>query len=117
MILQRKPTNFASFYSCRLQCKPQAVQFTERRPYRFSLKLNKKKVTCSTESRDNNDSEPKQGISVSLPNKRRTTLLTFTCNQCGARTQRLVNPVALERGLVFAQCEGCQVWHKIAVRL
>jgi len=25
----------------------------------------------------------------------------------------LVNPLAWEKGLVFAQCKGCEVWHKL----
>ena len=31
----------------------------------------------------------------------------------GERTARLVNPLAWEKGLVFAQCKGCEVWHKL----
>lgn len=32
----------------------------------------------------------------------------------GGRTERLVNPVAWERGMVIVQCGTCLVWHKIA---
>lgn len=31
----------------------------------------------------------------------------------GTRTSRLVNPLAWEKGLIFAQCSGCQAWHKL----
>ena len=31
----------------------------------------------------------------------------------GATTQRMINPIAWERGLVFAQCGNCEVWHNI----
>ncbi len=31
----------------------------------------------------------------------------------GKRTARLVNPLAWQKGLVFAQCKGCEVWHKL----
>ena len=54
-----------------------------------------------------------------------TRELTFTAqNIClthrrlllraGERTERLVNPLAWDRGLVFMQCSGCQVWHQLA---
>ena len=77
---------------------------------------------------------------------RRTLMVTFTCDKCGAqrvivlcltevsqslsivlgqsrnslslltgtRTERTVNPVAWQQGLVLAQCGGCQAWHKLA---
>jgi protein import protein ZIM17 len=32
----------------------------------------------------------------------------------GARTLRMVNPVAWDRGLVIVQCSGCESWHKLA---
>ena len=31
----------------------------------------------------------------------------------GGRTERLVNPVAWEKGLIFAQCGSCEAWHKL----
>lgn len=31
----------------------------------------------------------------------------------GARTARKVNPLAWDKGLVLAQCGGCEVWHKL----
>jgi len=45
---------------------------------------------------------------------RRSVRLTFTCDKCSGRTERLVNPLALEKGLVYVQCGSCEVWHKIA---
>ena len=32
----------------------------------------------------------------------------------GGRTERLVNPIAWDRGMVIVQCGECKVWHKIA---
>ena len=32
----------------------------------------------------------------------------------GARTERLVNPIAWDKGLVIAQCEQCKAWHKLS---
>lgn len=31
----------------------------------------------------------------------------------GARTERMVNPVAWGQGLVMAKCGGCESWHKL----
>ena len=39
--------------------------------------------------------------------------LRYATCLAGARTERLVNPLAWQKGLVFAQCEGCKVWHKL----
>lgn len=33
--------------------------------------------------------------------------------RCEGRTDRMVNPLAWERGTVFVQCSGCEVWHKL----
>lgn len=45
---------------------------------------------------------------------RRSMLVGFTCNACGGRTERLVNPLAWAKGMVIVQCEHCKAWHKIA---
>ncbi|KAE8778733.1 hypothetical protein D1007_48326 [Hordeum vulgare] len=52
---------------------------------------------------------------IKLP--RRSLLVQFTCNKCDARTERLINRVAYERGTVFLQCAGCQVYHKFVDNL
>ncbi|EFJ47616.1 hypothetical protein VOLCADRAFT_91932 [Volvox carteri f. nagariensis] len=39
--------------------------------------------------------------------QRRTKLVLFTCNKCGGRTARLVNPIAWDKGAVFGQCAKC----------
>ena len=36
----------------------------------------------------------------------------FVCCLPGDRTERLVNPHAWDKGLVYLQCKGCEVWHK-----
>lgn len=40
-------------------------------------------------------------IDIKLP--RRSLLIEFTCNACGARSQKLINRLAYERGTVFVQ--------------
>ncbi|RCV26094.1 hypothetical protein SETIT_5G218100v2 [Setaria italica] len=54
-------------------------------------------------------------VDIKLP--RRSLLVQFTCNKCGERTQRLINRLAYERGTVFLQCAGCQVYHKFVDNL
>ncbi|XP_034912574.1 uncharacterized protein [Populus alba] len=56
--------------------------------------------TCpEVESNDLN--EESATIDIKLP--RRSLLVQFTCNECGERSQRLINRLAYERGLVFVQ--------------
>jgi mitochondrial protein import protein ZIM17 len=31
----------------------------------------------------------------------------------GSRSSRLINPHAYEKGAVFVQCRGCEVWHML----
>lgn len=49
-------------------------------------------------SSEDGDDEGAVRIDLQLP--RRSLLVQFTCNGCGGRSERLVNPVAWERGLV-----------------
>ena len=44
---------------------------------------------------------------------RRTMAVQFTCNVCGTRTERRINPKAYADGTVFVQCSGCSVHHKL----
>lgn len=50
---------------------------------------------------------------IQLDMPRRSMQVTFTCDKCGTRTSRTVNPLAWDKGLVLAQCSGCNVWHKL----
>ncbi|KAJ8774661.1 hypothetical protein K2173_017107 [Erythroxylum novogranatense] len=61
------------------------------------------------------DSNEGATIDIKLP--RRSLLVRFTCNECGGRTQRLINRLAYERGLVYVQCAGCEQYHKLADNL
>ncbi|XP_042021925.1 uncharacterized protein LOC121769246 isoform X2 [Salvia splendens] len=54
-------------------------------------------------------------IDLKLP--RRRLLVTFTCDACGVRSQRLINRLAYERGLVYVQCSGCSQYHKLVDNL
>ncbi|KAL5553539.1 hypothetical protein UlMin_040940 [Ulmus minor] len=54
-------------------------------------------------------------IDIKLP--RRSLLVQFTCDLCGERTNRLVNRLAYERGLIYVQCAGCLQHHKLVDNL
>ncbi|KAB2053346.1 hypothetical protein E1A91_A12G185800v1 [Gossypium mustelinum] len=54
-------------------------------------------------------------IDIKLP--RRSLLVQFTCGECGERSERLINRLAYERGLVYVQCAGCLQYHKLADNL
>lgn len=76
---------------------------------------------CSDEN--NSDASGEQdtttgSVSIDLKSlqgaSRRSMLVGFTCDACGGRTERLVNPLAWAKGMVIVQCEHCNAWHKIA---
>ncbi|CAA6673531.1 unnamed protein product [Spirodela intermedia] len=48
---------------------------------------------------------------------RRRMLIAFSCNVCGQRTTRAINPHAYTDGTVFVQCCGCNVFHKLVDNL
>ncbi|XP_057490849.1 uncharacterized protein LOC130776604 [Actinidia eriantha] len=48
---------------------------------------------------------------------RRRMLVAFSCNVCGQRTTRAINPHAYTDGTVFVQCCGCNVFHKLVDNL
>ncbi|KAH7315410.1 hypothetical protein KP509_21G048100 [Ceratopteris richardii] len=59
--------------------------------------------------------ETETKIDLKLP--RRRLQITFTCNACGFRSQKIINPHAYARGTVFVQCAGCEVYHKLVDNL
>ncbi|KAG8077244.1 hypothetical protein GUJ93_ZPchr0007g3058 [Zizania palustris] len=71
---------------------------------------------CSGES-DSDAAAARAEATFDLNLPRRSLLVQFTCNACGERTKRLINRVAYERGTVFLQCAGCQVYHKFVDNL
>ncbi|CAI5471367.1 unnamed protein product [Closterium sp. Yama58-4] len=64
------------------------------------------------------DSVDSLGMPILSPvSPRRTARVDFTCNKCGSRTRRAINPHAYREGTVFVQCQGCQVFHKLVDHL
>ncbi|KAK3222676.1 hypothetical protein Dsin_009701 [Dipteronia sinensis] len=72
-------------------------------------------VSGSTPEPESNHSNKDATFELKLP--RRSLLVQFTCNDCGERTQRLINRLAYERGLVYVQCAGCLKHHKLVDNL
>ncbi|KAK2635909.1 hypothetical protein Ddye_030701 [Dipteronia dyeriana] len=58
-------------------------------------------VSESTPEPEFDHSNKDATFELKLP--RRSLLVQFTCNDCGERTQRLINRLAYERGLVYVQ--------------
>eukprot|EP00271_Cylindrocystis_brebissonii_P004908 TRINITY_DN16831_c0_g1_i1.p1 TRINITY_DN16831_c0_g1~~TRINITY_DN16831_c0_g1_i1.p1 ORF type:complete len:274 (-),score=42.42 TRINITY_DN16831_c0_g1_i1:1149-1970(-) len=61
--------------------------------------------------------EPGKTAKFQLPMPRRRVQLTFTCDACGGRTSRMVNPHALAKGTVYVQCAQCEVFHQLVDNL
>lgn len=70
------------------------------------------KDSSPTQSSDLSDDSTQLELDLQLP--RRSMLVTFTCNICNSRTERHVNPLAWNTGLVIVQCQQCKAWHKVA---
>mmetsp|Transcript_6901 Transcript_6901/g.42114 ORF Transcript_6901/g.42114 Transcript_6901/m.42114 type:complete len:146 (-) Transcript_6901:1089-1526(-) len=63
-----------------------------------------------------------QGSEAGAPSKderstRRTVTVEFTCDVCGTRNAKNVNPKALVRGTVYVQCDGCETYHRLVDNL
>ncbi|XVF03485.1 hypothetical protein REPUB_Repub04eG0265300 [Reevesia pubescens] len=71
----------------------------------------------STPDSHENPSRPNADSSMDIKLPRRSLLVQFTCGECGERTERLINRLAYERGLVYVQCAGCLQYHKLADNL
>ncbi|CAI5499561.1 unnamed protein product [Closterium sp. Naga37s-1] len=63
------------------------------------------------------DSVDSLGMPIISPvSPRRTARVDFTCNKCGSRTRRAINPHAYREGTVFVQCQGCQTPASMALQ-
>ena len=68
-------------------------------------------ATTSETGDEHTISQTSQHSSTTHP--RRTAKIQFTCNLCGMRNEKFVNPHAWARGSVFAKCDECTVVHKL----
>ncbi|WIA20155.1 hypothetical protein OEZ85_006005 [Tetradesmus obliquus] len=104
---QRQPCITQQSYVCR------STTYTDPLPEDLQLELNP-----DTAAKQVTYDEATKTVRIPLAavneGQRRTKMVMFTCNKCGGRSARLVNPVAWEKGAVFAQCQHCEVWHTLA---
>ncbi|KAJ4848215.1 hypothetical protein Tsubulata_014383 [Turnera subulata] len=93
-----------------------AQQVSPKRSYRL-LVVSGSVTGDSERYPDAEQSDSNKGGTIDLRLPRRSLLAQFTCGECGERTQRLINRLAYERGLVYVQCAGCERYHKLADNL
>ncbi|CAA0833032.1 Zim17-type zinc finger protein [Striga hermonthica] len=79
--------------------------------------LRAQRVSCVSEGSPEEFGESQKAAAIDLKLPRRSLLVTFTCDACSARSQRLINRLAYERGLVYVQCSGCSRYHKLVDNL
>ncbi|KAJ4710615.1 DNL-type zinc finger protein [Melia azedarach] len=108
-----KPISFSGTTNHTLSCPGLRVSCVKaaapKRAYRVLA------VSESNSEAELGDSNKEATIDIKLP--RRSLLIQFTCDECGERTQRLINRLAYERGLVYVQCAGCLRHHKLVDNL
>ncbi|KAL4855548.1 Mitochondrial protein import protein ZIM17 [Chlorella vulgaris] len=63
--------------------------------------------SCSSDSESST-------VKIDLQLPRRSMLVQFTCDKCTGRSERLVNPLAWNKGMVIAQCQHCEAWHMLS---
>ncbi|KAL8052781.1 hypothetical protein ABFX02_05G027500 [Erythranthe guttata] len=108
-------------------CKPFSLPSRLRISYRSNEApkqcLRVSRISCLLEDSIEQHPETEQPsssnneVAIDLKLPRRSLLVTFTCDSCGARSQRLINRLAYERGLVYVQCSGCSQYHKLVDNL
>uniref|UniRef100_A0A6M2ETQ7 DNL-type domain-containing protein n=1 Tax=Populus davidiana TaxID=266767 RepID=A0A6M2ETQ7_9ROSI len=74
-------------------------------------------VTAVSEDGFNTEKVSTLPWSLFTKSPRRRMRVAFTCNVCGQRTTRAINPHAYTDGTVFVQCCGCNVFHKLVDNL
>lgn len=100
------------FSSCKLACNYQnSVLQAKVTPFRGWVVANSDFNEAESTSEQNEEAT----IDVQLP--RRSLLVRFTCDACSVRSERLINRLAYERGMVYVQCAGCLKYHKLVDNL
>ncbi|KAK4351791.1 hypothetical protein RND71_027309 [Anisodus tanguticus] len=74
-------------------------------------------VPAGSDSESNTDHISTFPWSLFTKSPRRRMRVAFTCNVCGQRTTRAINPHAYTDGTVFVQCCGCNIFHKLVDNL
>ncbi|KAF3642217.1 annexin-like protein RJ4 [Capsicum annuum] len=74
-------------------------------------------VPAGSDSESNTEQISTFPWSLFTKSPRRRMRVAFTCNVCGQRTTRAINPHAYTDGTVFVQCCGCNIFHKLVDNL
>ncbi|KAM7271300.1 hypothetical protein ACFE04_030514 [Oxalis oulophora] len=114
LIPKIKPQNQTSSSFFKPSQNPNFAPFKLRGCYEEKLKSVNKRIFAVSETPFESESSgfnKDATIDIKLP--RRSLLVQFTCNECGERSERLINRLAYERGLVYVQCAGCLRHHKL----
>ncbi|KAF3434768.1 hypothetical protein FNV43_RR21854 [Rhamnella rubrinervis] len=74
-------------------------------------------VPAETETKSSTENVSTFPWSLFTKSPRRRMLVAFTCNICGQRTTRAINPHAYADGTVFVQCCRCSAFHKLVDNL
>ncbi|XP_073147662.1 uncharacterized protein C24H6.02c [Henckelia pumila] len=115
-----------NFYPNSRHLKPSSLRISHFEKKTFKQWHREPIISCSIEDCSEAYPEPTQSsvsknaqeeASINLNLPRRSLSVTFTCNACGSRSQRLINRLAYERGLVYVQCSGCSQYHKLVDNL
>ncbi|KAE8736172.1 annexin-like protein RJ4 [Hibiscus syriacus] len=72
-------------------------------------------IPAGTEDQSNTEKVSTFPWSLFTKSPRRRMRVAFTCNVCGQRTTRAINPHAYTDGTIF--CCGCNVFHKLVDNL
>ncbi|XP_062073741.1 uncharacterized protein LOC133777970 isoform X5 [Humulus lupulus] len=97
-----KPFSASKTYPSITLSRPSSKNSAPKRAYKSSVisGLGNRSSETHPES-ESSVSNSDATIDIKLP--RRSLLVQFTCELCGERTQKLVNRLAYERGLIYVQ--------------
>ncbi|QDZ17872.1 putative mitochondrial import protein [Chloropicon primus] len=70
-----------------------------------------------TSTRSSDEQLKRETLEPGSGSPRRTARVAFTCDRCGGRTIREVNPHALAKGTIFVQCSHCDKYHHLVDNL
>ncbi|XP_062073734.1 uncharacterized protein LOC133777970 isoform X3 [Humulus lupulus] len=100
-----KPFSASKTYPSITLSRPSSKNSAPKRAYKSSVisGLGNRSSETHPES-ESSVSNSDATIDIKLP--RRSLLVQFTCELCGERTQKLVNRLAYERGLIYVQLDS-----------
>ncbi|XP_048229145.1 uncharacterized protein LOC107260908 isoform X2 [Ricinus communis] len=101
-IISSKAHPFYSLPRLRV-CQRKFASLTQKRSQRLVVALSGLVDGNSETYPEAEPTDLNAGTTIDTKLPRRSLLVQFTCGECGERTQRLINRLAYERGLVYVQ--------------